>query len=46
MLETITQYDTALIKFKIQQNSMIRYSGIHMGIHVHVVTHTYKRKRR
>ena len=40
MLETITQYDIVLIKFKIQQNSMIRYSGIHMGIHVHVVTHT------
>ena len=40
ILETITQYDTVLMKSKIQQNSMIRYMGIHVGIHVHVVTHT------
>ena len=42
ILETITQYDTVLIKFKIQQNSMIHY----LGIHVHVVNSYLKNEEK
>lgn len=42
ILETTTQYDTVLIKFKIQQNSTIHY----LGIHVHVVNSYLKNEEK